>query len=509
MSFSYSGLVTKSKVTLPSVDSWGTNNNIMREPPKSIHTRRKDKVGSDIELLEMQDDNDRDAEAITRYARGVNPFVSVNYQNNGGGQQASLPYKINKDDSFQVPVVAPQDLLPLSRLPHPTVENVMSKAYLQDYSKIDDNTRNKDTVRVILQDTISGYVAPTKTYPFYRTLEQFTLKPGSIHENFTNANATTNRSTNLNTNTTIQKNFKPVKEIYTDNLNVHAQTNTQNVQYTNENKNNAKADYYINEDNLNTTAFTHASTNLKQLNNNVIDFDNLRTKDAMLIEFETTKKGDKTKVDYIHENFELERVLPEYDVYTNLGDNKTQHLTTYIHDDLFLEKNLPEYDVYSNRKGETTNLVNYVHDDIELQRNIPIYESNSNVKGETTNKVNYLHKDLILNKNLPEYSFTANKNESGLQKMIQHEKIMKDFRRKTNVTTNQKTNFSKTGETNFSSTARRLNATLTKGALEERPVIPTIQRPEINTKLNDSKSSFGKQISSNYTNRFESRDFYL
>ena len=45
MSFSYSGIVSYGKSTLPSVDSWGQNNNILRDPPKSIHTRRIDKVG--------------------------------------------------------------------------------------------------------------------------------------------------------------------------------------------------------------------------------------------------------------------------------------------------------------------------------------------------------------------------------------------------------------------------------------------------------------------------------
>ena len=42
---SYSGLTNYGRVTLPSVDTWGTNMNILRDPPKSVMTRRIDKVG--------------------------------------------------------------------------------------------------------------------------------------------------------------------------------------------------------------------------------------------------------------------------------------------------------------------------------------------------------------------------------------------------------------------------------------------------------------------------------
>ena len=37
---SYSGITNYGKATLPSVDSWGTNMNILKDPPKSITTRK-------------------------------------------------------------------------------------------------------------------------------------------------------------------------------------------------------------------------------------------------------------------------------------------------------------------------------------------------------------------------------------------------------------------------------------------------------------------------------------
>lgn len=122
---SYSGLRTSAKVTLPSVEMWGTNMNILKDPPKSIHTRRIDKVGDTQSILEAQDESgDRICEMINVYARGVNPMVSVSYDNfsnnSGGGgafgnaTHASLPYKV---ENVRPPVLRQEDLLPLSRLP--------------------------------------------------------------------------------------------------------------------------------------------------------------------------------------------------------------------------------------------------------------------------------------------------------------------------------------------------------------------------------------------------------
>ena len=117
MSISYKSIVGHTaRATLPSVDTWGTNMNILRDPPKGIFTQRVDKISDTSEITQMiQDSGDRANEAILVYARGVNPMVSVsydNYGNNGGqrrgnkasagmvdgsfnsGKQSYLPYRI-------------------------------------------------------------------------------------------------------------------------------------------------------------------------------------------------------------------------------------------------------------------------------------------------------------------------------------------------------------------------------------------------------------------------------
>ena len=82
MSLSYSAITNHGKITLPSIDSWNTNMNILKDPPKALYTRRVNKVGQTSDITAMIDDSgDRACESILQYARGVNPSVSVSYNN--------------------------------------------------------------------------------------------------------------------------------------------------------------------------------------------------------------------------------------------------------------------------------------------------------------------------------------------------------------------------------------------------------------------------------------------
>jgi hypothetical protein len=139
---SYHGLTTSRKVTLPSVEMWNTNMNILRDPNSGIFTRRNDKVSQTQGVLLQQDDSgDRIAECINVYARGVNPMVSVsydNYSNNAGSfpgrrsQGVKLPYR---PEVFRPPVIRPEQLMPLSRQPrnyfyaltNPSLPNVINQ----------------------------------------------------------------------------------------------------------------------------------------------------------------------------------------------------------------------------------------------------------------------------------------------------------------------------------------------------------------------------------------------
>lgn len=138
---SYSALTSYGKATLPSVEVWNGNFDIIKDPPSGIHTRRIIKVGENNDLLDWKDDSGgRINEMINFYARGNNPMVSVQYSNHGntgsglmgvdGGISGSsmhniktlggggkLPYRIMNEGAFRPPILRQEDLLPLSRMP--------------------------------------------------------------------------------------------------------------------------------------------------------------------------------------------------------------------------------------------------------------------------------------------------------------------------------------------------------------------------------------------------------
>lgn len=164
---SYHGLRTKAKATLPSVEMWSTNLNILKDPPKGIHTRRIDKVGQTQSILNAQDESgDRISEAISVYARGVNPMVAVsfdNYSNNGGRSSpfqntkaVTLPYKVQ---TVRPPVQRQEDLLPLSRLPR----NWFYAYSNPEFPGVVQAAQCNETRRSVHDDILRPQAATTKT----------------------------------------------------------------------------------------------------------------------------------------------------------------------------------------------------------------------------------------------------------------------------------------------------------------------------------------------------------
>lgn len=100
---------------------------ILRDPPSSISTRKKERVDfSDVTYMIREDDT-RTNEAISYYGKGYNPMVEVSYSNMGGAttagqglpqgfiQDSKNPYKVMKDGAFRPPTFTQAQLLPLSR----------------------------------------------------------------------------------------------------------------------------------------------------------------------------------------------------------------------------------------------------------------------------------------------------------------------------------------------------------------------------------------------------------
>jgi hypothetical protein len=110
----------KPALTLPSVERV----NILRDPPSSIHTRKKERVNVGDVMYNVRESRDRTSDNILYYSRGVNPMVSVSYGNTGGGNKlssintvgmANNPYKVVRNGAFRPPLIRQEDMLPLSR----------------------------------------------------------------------------------------------------------------------------------------------------------------------------------------------------------------------------------------------------------------------------------------------------------------------------------------------------------------------------------------------------------
>lgn len=184
-------------VTLPSVEMWGTNMNILKDPPKSVWTRQINKVNETSEITRMigEDNGDRIAEMIKVYPRGINPMVSVSYSNYGtnGGQnrnvtgagmfgsnkscrdgrsaylgQAKLPYPAVKDGAFRPPVWRQEDLLPLSRLPRTNTSAWTTPGFV-NYAK-GTSCSKPEKLRQVIEEPVRHSVRPTKIITIQKPL---------------------------------------------------------------------------------------------------------------------------------------------------------------------------------------------------------------------------------------------------------------------------------------------------------------------------------------------------
>jgi len=146
---------------------WGTNMNILKDPPKGIHTRRIDKVGQSQTVLLAQDESgDRIGEYVQPYARGVNPMVAVsfdNYSNNGGRgspfqntKAVSLPYKVQ---TVRPPIQRQEDLLPLSRLPRTWFYSYSNPSF----PDVVQATQCNETRRTVHDEILHPQATSTKT----------------------------------------------------------------------------------------------------------------------------------------------------------------------------------------------------------------------------------------------------------------------------------------------------------------------------------------------------------
>ncbi len=154
--------------------SWDQHH-IFRDPPKAIHTRKKERVSTEQVGWNIRGDETRISENILNFARGINPMVVIDYNGHGAGGSKthsitgptpSNPYKINK--AFRPPLVRQQDLVPLSRLPRPYtvgITNPGTRGIDNNLAEVTDKQIIDSAVSVVkLGDYYPAYIPPSVTY---------------------------------------------------------------------------------------------------------------------------------------------------------------------------------------------------------------------------------------------------------------------------------------------------------------------------------------------------------
>ena len=415
MSLSYTGLTNYGKTTLPSVESWGTNMNILRDPPKSIMTRKQNKVGETNSIIENNLNSDRINENILVYARGVNPMVGVSYNNDSSGMsgnlaglsqsfntistsstQSMLPYRIMNGQYFQPPVMTKEELLPLSRQPRAWTSQNTSLGFV-DFSKRVKEQGDATTTKEVKTSVLKTSIRPTEYKRIEKPIEQPYETKYSIQNTmniFVNSGMRTRDITNKyvsDVNNGINKNPLNVNvysnighKIYKNDTNVYTKNSIQDINKKEAFSNISGLGEY-NNNKVNTTNYIQ-DINQKEAFSNI----------SGLGEYNNNNNFNTTN--YIQDINQKEA----FSNISGLGENNNNNnlnTTNYIQD-------INQKEAFSNISGlgETK----YIHKDIKLDRILPNYVSSTNNSDSTKyiriEPINEIH----LDKNIPNANFENN-----------------------------------------------------------------------------------------------------
>ena len=175
-----------SGVQMPKLKSYTLYNpeliHVLRSPPSSIHTRKKERISESDVLYMIRNDDTRINEGVSYLARGTNPMVDVSYNNMGGASrtnsmpnvQASNPYKVKV---FRPPLQRQEDLLPLSRMRHPETAAITNPGIRNGMAIHDLSSQfDKNDVFSSVDKTKNTYysITPNATYNIAVPMEVFT-----------------------------------------------------------------------------------------------------------------------------------------------------------------------------------------------------------------------------------------------------------------------------------------------------------------------------------------------
>jgi len=503
-------------VTLPSVEQWGTNTNILRDPPKSITTRRIDKVYENTDITQLVDDSgDRICDGINVYARGVNPMVSISYDNNSNNAgiagnitsissrtQSRLPYPAFQGGDFRPPIYTQRDLLPLSRLPRAWVGATSTPGFA-DFSK----TQQKPNDYRAIKDILNIYnVAPNKTVNIEKPLIENFKMTNTINDKHINVDATSGYNGTYISGYT-RENFELFKGNNENHLNVFAQSNVgQDNRSTNLEGLSIDENRYI-QNHLAHQAFTNTSAsnsqNLSNIHMNTAKYlqDNVHYKDA----FANKSASTSQNLSNIHMNTDkyLQDNLYYKDAFANKSASTSQNLSNiHMNTEKYLQ-DTTNIEALSNLSADiSTKTLDELYDNgrITVKDNMIQYTKNSGISPGYT-FLNEIAQPKLEMRN-PQVDVKAQISDSRVYKRIDHDNNL-NFERNTPLT-NFNTNITKIENFDTITTRNynRLEPTLNKGSFNNVGIKPTVDRQNlINVKESD-KDKLRNRINDNQFNRY-------
>jgi hypothetical protein len=328
---------------------------ILREPPKSIHTRKKERIDeSDVQYMIRSDDS-RISENVLYVPRGSNPMADVNYNNYGGGSrtttfanvQAQNPLRLS--GVFRPPLQRQEDLLPLSRMKRPE-SSVTTNPGLSNMANPNLN-KDLDKAQILrsIDKTRRGYqsIRPTAKYNISVPMEIFT---GGNIKNALYASAFTNVSNSYNT---VQNPFaenKP-KEISENVLRGSFASNPYGLSDT-ERYENIDINNFIKDNPILKNISPNFSLTLINPETNINTNVSASIKDLQTIAVQASMGLPISLTTENNENIKLKDYRYKV-VNTNAGLDK---LVLYVPEyEYTLERNTPLYSLGSNISGYTTN----------------------------------------------------------------------------------------------------------------------------------------------------------
>ena len=468
-------------VTLPSVEQWGTNTNILRDPPKSITTRRIDKVFENIDITQLVDDSgDRICEGINVYARGVTPMVTVSYENNSNNAgissslanrtQARLPYPAFEGGAFRPPIYTQRDLLPLSRLPRAWFGTTSTPGFI-DFSK----TQQKPNDYRAIKDMLNIYdIQPNKT---------------------------------ANIGGNIVENFKMLNAINEDHINIDASSGFHSTYLSNYTKENADVYKGINEEVLNAYAYSNLGKENIASNLDGLSIDQNRYIQNHLNHQAFSNVSRNNAQNLTNINMNTSKYLQDVNniqAFSNVSRNNAQNLSNINMNTSKYLQDVNNIQALSNLSSDiSSKTLEELYDNgrTSVKDNIIQYKTESGINPGYT-FLNDIAQPVLEMRN-PQFQVNSQLSDSRIYKRIEHENTL-EFERNTPLT-NYKTNVTKLEDfnsINLSSRDFKLDPLLKKGSFSNVGSKPKIEREDLTHVMETDKDKLRRRINDNQFNRY-------